>query len=267
MPPIEAAAQPRGRSTRTWLVLVVAVAVALALPAAASAQDASAEELPPLGTPLEPGRYQSSAVGPTIEFRVEDGWVVGPGGDGPIFTLQLASQPGTYLTVTRFDGAAYVDSCDPTSLTEVETTVPRLTEIVAGNPFLNPGPPEPIEVDGYRGLSLDIGVPIFDQCPPGYLLIWELPMPDGSFIQYADQQSRFIILDVDGDVVVVSIESFPGVPFGSLLERSMELVRSMRIEPGEYVPPSPAPSAPPALPQPSASPSAAPGDPGQGAPA
>ena len=70
------------------------------------------------------------------------------------------------------------------------------------------------------------------------LLIWALPVGEGSeFVQMPDQQSRFVAVDVDGDVVVVAIESLPGVPFGELLEASLELVDTMTFEPGP--PPDP----------------------------
>ena len=58
----------------------------------------------------------------------------------------------------------------------------------------------------------------------------------------ANQQSRFLILDVEGDVIVIAIESFPGVPFGGFLEAATELVETIRITPGEYVPPEPTPA-------------------------
>ena len=73
----------------------------LALPLAVVAQDADAEPLPAVGTNLEAGRYSSSAVGPTIDFRVDEGWVVGVAPEGPIFTLERADQPGTVFSVTR----------------------------------------------------------------------------------------------------------------------------------------------------------------------
>jgi hypothetical protein len=237
-------------------------AAALLMAASVSAQDVDPEPLPEPGTILEPGRYSSSLVGPAIDFRADAGWIVGPSGDGPIFTLEYVESPGTVLSVTRFDGETFLDSCDPSSMTIVESTVPRLTEIVAGNPFLNAGPPDVIEVDGYGGLWLDIGVPRYDptECSLPYLLIWAIPIGEGGeFVQVADQQSRFVILDVDGDVIVIAIESFPGVPFGGLLEASMELIESMNITPGAYVPPppttQPAPSGEPAA---EASPDASP---------
>ena len=218
-------------------IVTTVVALLVLLPAAAIAQAEAAEPLPTGGTALEPGRYVTSAVGPSIEFRAGEGWLVNQGPDGgPIFTLERTDPPGQVLTVTRFDGEAFVDSCDPTSLTTVDPGVQRLIEIVAGNPFLSAGPSAPIEVSGYQGLSLDVATPMAQVCPRPLLLLWALPVQDGEFVQVPGQQSRFIVLDVEGDIIVIAIESFPGVPFGGLLERSMDLVESMRIEPGEAEP-------------------------------
>jgi hypothetical protein len=241
------------------LILVLA-ALTVLLPGSVVAQDAAADPLPEPGTLLEPGRYVSSVVGPTIDFRAGDGWLVGPSPPGPIFTLERASQPGTVLSVTRFDGEAFLDSCDPTSMTLVEATVPRLVEIIGGNPYLNPSPPRVIDIDGHVGLALDVGVPAYTECALPFVLLWALPIGEGGeFVQVADQQSRFIVLDVGGDVLVIAIESFPGVPYGELLEASLDLVDSMRIEPGEYIPPQPTPSPAPAIsPGPASSPSPAP---------
>ena len=133
-------------------------------------------------------------------------------------------------------------------------TVPRLIEVIGGNPYLNPGAPAPLRVDRYSGLWMDVATPAYQECDLPWLLIWALPIAEGGeFVQVADQQSRFLALDVDGDVIVIAIESFPGVPFGGLLEASLDVVDSMRIEPGEYVPPEP--SASPPVPAPSPAPS------------
>jgi hypothetical protein len=227
----------RRPSLRGLGVLTLAVLVAAA-PGHAAAQETGAEPFPEPGTELRAGRYSSSVVGPRIDLRVGEGWLVGPSGDGPIFTLELRDEPGTVLSVTRFDGDVFLDSCDPSSMTTVEASVPRLLEVIAGNPYLNASVPRPVEVDGFAGVSLDVATPAYEECGLPWLLIWALPIGDGGeFVQVADQQSRFILLDVDGDVIVVAIESFPGVPFGGLLEASLEVVDSMRLEPGEYEPP------------------------------
>jgi hypothetical protein len=240
---------------RAARVIATSLAAILLLPATGLAQGTAADPLPEAGTELEPGRYVSDLVGPTIDFRVDEGWVVGPSGNGPIFTLEYMPAPGAVMSVTRFDGETFLDSCDSTSMTVVDPSVPRLTEIISGNPFLNPGPVEVVEVDGYNGLRVDVGVPAFDatDCALPYVLIWAIPVGEGGeFVQMADQQSRFVVLDVGGDVIVIAIETFPGVPFGGFLEASMELVESMDIEPGAWVPPAPTPT-----PAPSPSPAAA----------
>ena len=145
-------------------------------------------------------------------------------------------------------------------MTVVEPSVPRLAEILAGNPYLNPGAPDVIDVDGFSGLSLDIGVPTYAECSLPYVLIWAIPVGEGGeFVQMANQQSRFLILDVEGDVIVIAIESFPGVPFGGFLDAATELVESVRITPGEYVPPEPTPE-PEATEEPADEPSPTPPD-------
>lgn len=252
------------RSARLRRFAAIGLAVAMLAPAtlAVTAQDAEPDPLPETGTILEPGRYVSRMVGPVIDFRVDPGWIVGRSGNGPIFTLEYLESPGTVLSVTRFDGETFLDSCDPTSMTLVEATVTRLAEIIAGNPFLNAGPPDVIEVDGHTGLWFDVGVPEYlpRECALSYLLLWAIPVGDGGeFVQVSDQQSRFVILEVGGDVIVIAIESFPGVPFGGLLEASMDLISSMNIEPGEYVP-LPDPTTPTPSPSPAISPSPADAD-------
>lgn len=243
---------------RPAALAAIGLAGTLTFSSAALAQDVAPDPLPEPGTILEPGRYVSRAVGPIIDFRAEAGWIVGPSGGGPIFTLEYLQSPGTVLSVTRFDGETFLDTCDPTSMSLVEATVPRLAEIIAGNPYLNAGPPDVIEVDGHEGLWFDVGVPAYaaTECSLPYLLLWAIPVgAGGEFVQVADQQSRFVLLDVDGDVIVIAIESFPGVPFGGLLEASMELIETMDITPGEYVPlPTAAPEPSPEV---SASPSPA----------
>jgi hypothetical protein len=226
-----------------------------ALPAV-SAQDSRAVPLPGAGIALAPGRYQSDLVGPVIDFEVGEGWVVGTSGPGPIFTLELADTPGAVLSVTRFDGQTYTDSCDPTSMTDVDPSADRLAAIIAGDPYFNVAPAKPVEVSGFAGQSLDLSVPPYTECKLQYLLIWALPVGDGGeFVQVAFQQSRFVMLDVDGTTVVIAMETFPGVPFGPMLDASMALLSTMQITPGSG--PGATPSAeptPPATPLPTPEP-------------
>jgi hypothetical protein len=236
--------------------LLLAGALSLT-PVALAQEDGLA--LPAPGEALGEGRYSTDIVGPTISFDGSDGWLVGPTGPGPIFTLLRADEPGTVVSVTRFDGAVFVDSCDPTSLSEVEASAPRLMAVIAGNPYLNPAAPVRIEVDGRDAWQVDVATPEYTECPLEFLLLFALPIAEGGeFVQVADQQSRFIAVEIGDTVVVVAIESLPGVPFGELLEASLELVASMELEPGEPGIPPEVGSSPPASPEADASPTASP---------
>lgn len=215
-------------------LITLALAGLLLLPALAMAQDSGTDALPDGGELLAPGRYADTSVGPTIEFRVSDGWRVGDRVDGPLFSLELVDVPGSVLSITRYDGDVFVDSCDPTSLTSVDASVRRLAEVIGANPLLNVAPPATTEVDGRPGVQLDVAVPALrTECRARFPLLWAVPdLENGQFIQVPEQQSRFILLDVDGAVIVIAIETFPGVPFGPMLDASMALVDSIRFSAG-----------------------------------
>ncbi|MFO7532052.1 MAG: hypothetical protein R6W93_06290 [Candidatus Limnocylindrales bacterium] len=90
----------------TGRCLAIAIVAALLLPEAILAQDTEPEPLPERGTTLAPGRYVSDAVGPSIDFRVAEGWLAGPSTEGPIFPLERSDPPGAVVSVSRFDGEA-----------------------------------------------------------------------------------------------------------------------------------------------------------------
>ena len=239
--------------------LPIVVGALLILSVAAVGQDLVADEIPASGEPLPPGRYVSDNLGPRVEFRVRDGWRSGPTVTGPIITLESTTVPGGVLTITRFDGEAFVDSCDPLSAVSVDVSVQRAAEIIGANPLLRVAPPSLIDVDGRRAVQLDVAVPAFEDCAVPFLLLWLIPnMEQGEFVQVADQQSRFILVDVESEVIVIAIETFPGVPFGPVLDASMDIVESMRITTAVAASESPRPSDAAASPGPADAPSPTP---------
>ena len=56
-------------------------------------------------------------------------------------------------------------------------------------------------------------------------------MKDGEFVQVPGQESRFVVVDVGADTIVIAIEALPGTPFEPFALAAMELVRSMTFEP------------------------------------
>jgi hypothetical protein len=168
-------------------------------------------------------------LGPSLTLDLDAGWFERPPIDGPILVYEHTAYPGGVLTLTRFDGDAYADSCDPTSLTSVEPSAARIIEVIAGNPWLEAEPSEPVEVGGLEGLSIDVVTPLFGptECALPLLLLWAVPMENGEFVQIGGQSSRFIALDVGTDTIVIAIETVPGVDFEPFATEAMEVVRSM----------------------------------------
>jgi hypothetical protein len=189
---------------------------------------------PTLPRPLEPGRHSWSDLGVELSLEVDAGWTAAPPLDGPLIVLERADMPGGVLSLTRFDGDTFADSCDPSSLTWVEPSAQRLIEIIGGNPFLAADPPAFVEIDGYSGVSLDAATPPYapEECRLALLLLWAIPMKDGEFVQVQGQESRFIVLDVGADTIVIAIETLPGVEFEPFAEAAMDLVSSLTFEPG-----------------------------------
>jgi hypothetical protein len=225
--------RPAGRSG----LLALAATVLLVVPTAAQdaspsvAPDGSAAPVAP--RPLEPGRHSWSDLGVELSLEVDAGWTMAPPLDGPLIVLEREDMPGGVLSLTRFDGDAFADPCDPTSLTWVEPSAQRLIEIIGGNPFLAADRPEPIEIDGYSGLSLDATTPPYtaEECHLALLLLWAIPMKDGEFVQIPGQGSRFIVLDVGEDTIVAAIETLPGAEFEPFAEAAMEVVESITFGP------------------------------------
>ena len=122
--------RPAGRSG----LLALAATVLLVVPTAAQdaspsvAPDGSAAPVAP--RPLEPGRHSWSDLGVELSLEVDAGWTMAPPLDGPLIVLEREDMPGGVLSLTRFDGDAFADPCDPTSLTWVEPSAQRLIEII-----------------------------------------------------------------------------------------------------------------------------------------
>ena len=237
------------RRSRPWGSTAIALTAGLLLVLPASAQSPSPSASPEAprvsaapgasGTPapgaieLEPGRHSWTELGIGVSLDFGEGWSVAAPLDGPIVTFEREDMPGGVITLTRFDGDTYADSCDASSLTWVEPSAERLIEIIGGNPFLAADTPEPIELGGSTGRSIDVSTPPWtpDECRLALLLIWAIPMKDGEFVQIPGQAARFIALEVGTDTLVIAIETLPGMAFEPFALEAMELVRSIAFEP------------------------------------
>ena len=221
---------PRPAARRLAGLGLALVALALAPMGPAAAQPDEARALPAAAGPLEPGRYHTFALGPGLSFEVGDSWRQVTPVAGPIVVLERVDIPGGVLTITRFDGDAFADACDPSSLTWVEPSAERLIDIIAGEPRLSTGEPQVIDVGGLAALSLEVSTPPLEGCALPYLLLWALPFEGGEFVQVPGQQARFIALDAGPDTLVVAVETLIAEPFGFFDSAAMEVVESLRVE-------------------------------------
>jgi hypothetical protein len=219
--------------------------------------------LPEEGGLLEPGTYGSWALGPLVTFTVPDGWATRaadvPGLGWEVF--QLVGGAPAALSMTPFTGEVFQDPCLTTSddTLEIDATPEGLLGELAANPNLVTGEPSEVEVAGFPGLQLDVATQELMVCDPPVTALWSIP-GRGLYMLETGQEARFIALDVDDQVLVLSIESFPGADFDTFLENAQAVVDTIEIDTAA-VAPSIAPSGAPSI-APSGAPSTgAPGSP------
>jgi hypothetical protein len=89
--------------------------------------------------------------------------------------------------------------------------------------------PVPVTVDGYTGLSLELHVPKdvdFDECPD--YNVWESDPAGARHMGGPGEFDRLWILDVEGDVVVLTVAGDADVP-ESALKRLAGMVESVEF--------------------------------------
>lgn len=164
-----------GRLGGLWLGAIMAFSALLpgcsstASPSTPSSQSsatspsASAVSSSPTFAAIQPGalaagRYATTAFEPQLEFTVEDGWRALFADDSD--ELALEGEQGDIFSITR-----PTQVIDPVSGRAVETPE-DLVAWLATHPSLESQAPEPIEVDGLSGQSIDTtptasDVPVF----------------------------------------------------------------------------------------------------------
>jgi hypothetical protein len=189
--------------------------------------------LPAEGGIVEPGTYEDWSLGPTLTFDVPEGWAVTPVDAGFGLALVWAAAPApAVLTFTEFPGFVFQDPCLATTdeTLEIERTPDAIAADIAQSPYLVVGPPIETEVAGLPALQLDVATQQPMGCDPPETWVWANP-PEGGFILSDGQQATFLFLTVGERVLVVSYETFPGVPFEPFAEAAMEIIETLSIDP------------------------------------
>lgn len=180
------------------------------------------------------GTYVSDSLGPTITFTVGEGLVTT--GDTPEVGFDLIRQydAPAGLSVIGFGGEYFADACDPESetvRTPVVSAEAFMDFLTARDGVIVDDGPSPTTVGGFDGSLVDLHTELPDACgaePPEWILLWTIPVY-GDFHFADDETARVIALDVDGQVVVIVIEAYPGADYEEFLAEATAIVASMEI--------------------------------------
>lgn len=153
-------------------------------------------------------------------FSTINGWVIfdeDPKGGGGV----------GYWTVSE----VVRNPCGDPEPIQVGNTVDELVAAFKQQRLTRMSAPAPVTVDGYHGLSLELAVPQgidFAACPQYNL--WESDPAGARHFGGPGEFDRLWILDVAGDVVVLTVTADAGVP-KTALDRLTRMVNSVEFAP------------------------------------
>ena len=195
-------------------------------PSASPAESAPASEVAGEGVlcaeghepcPLEAGTYSSAPFEPAFMFTIDDGWLndraFADGGGiskevGGIYWASAVSG-GTIAGEEVEIGASAADFV--TFLQGLEVTGMTVTE------------PTPASVDGVDGQQVDVESNDVD-APALYFI------EEDQFNLVANEKARFIVLDKDGETVILIVDSFTTADFDEWLDTAQPVLDSIHWE-------------------------------------
>jgi hypothetical protein len=150
------------------------------------------------------------------------------------FDLIRASGAPSAMTVLAFSGEYFADACDPEAgVATTEATADAFMAFLTDRDgIVVDEPPKPVTVAGYDGLVVDLHTELPEPCAsnePPWTWLWTMPV-FGDFHFIDDERARVIALDVEGQVLVIVIESYPDANHDDFLEDALSIVESMEIE-------------------------------------
>jgi hypothetical protein len=168
--------------------------------------------LPEQEGPLPAGEYETRAFEAAFSFTVGEGWKV-----------YFPHLPDVLAIVQGTQGSWEVSFSTPKELFDPskpaeEVTIPA-PETVDGwvawlqeHPNLDAGEPVPATVGGVSGAQLDVAVSSIPRdypqdCPAPCVPGWRLSEPVTAFTFFSGDKGRIVILDVEGEMVIVNAEA------------------------------------------------------------
>lgn len=177
--------------------------------------------------PLAAGTHTSAAFKPTLTFTVPDGWT-NTMDIARSFTLHDNFAGGHFFQVLSQVAIPEQDAtCSATRKAGVGNTVADWVTFLTKHPGLTTTAPKPVTLGGFSGQQLDVRVASTwtQRCPdsiaPAVMLITDSGAVPSRVRWIDDQNTRFRILDVGGETVILYLEA--GGEVGALDARDSEL--------------------------------------------
>jgi hypothetical protein len=129
--------------------------------------------------------------------------------------------------------------CGPTAKAGAGHTVQDFVDFLQAHPGLDTTDPVPVEVDGYKGQSIDFSVAVTwtttcpDRTGPFVLLLTDTGVPAKRALGYeSDRRARWDILDVNGETVIIErdVSSYGG-KFDEAAAAAQPIIDSIRFTP------------------------------------
>jgi len=179
--------------------------------------------------PIPPGTYTSDVVGIPVTLTVSDTWE-GVTLDWGRFSMRRG--PISFV-VSAFAGEVAAHPCDHLAGTVTrDATARSLIDFLFEHPALAPaGEPTAVEVGGRSGWRLDATVDVPEACQVSTLAdLWVQSYLETPLKVQDGASERFIVLDADGVVIVVSMHVSQGADWGASMTTTEALLDSMVID-------------------------------------
>jgi hypothetical protein len=168
--------------------------------------------LPEQEGPLPAGEYETRAFEPAFSFTVGEGWKVYFPYLPDVLTIVQGTQGSWEVSFSTpkevFDPSKPAEEVAIPAPETVDGWVAWLQE----HPNLDAGVPVPATVGGVSGAQLDVAVSSIPRdypqyCPAPCVPGWRLSEPVTAFTFFSGDKGRIVVLDVEGEMVIVNAEA------------------------------------------------------------
>lgn len=189
--------------------------------------------------PLTAGDHASANMVVPFTFTVPDGWT-NTRDVNRTYSMETSSGIATPAEVMAMNAIAeQTPECGPTAKAGAGNAVQDFVNFLREHPGLVTTEPVPVEMDGYRGQSVDLSVASTwtatcpDSTGPFVLLLTDTGSPAGRALGYpGDVKARWDILDVNGKTVIIERVGDPVAgKFDEAAAAAQPIIDSIRFTP------------------------------------